>query len=127
VDREMESITMKYLGDRSSIDLLFSATYMHELSGGASAGDGEAPRYIEGGEDMLKVMSTVMSSRGNEVRLLQMLPLGNKGDAMDALAMTTVLFRVWWRCRSRALVLRTGSPAPGLGQWCLIGLHLLWR
>jgi hypothetical protein len=91
VDREMESITMKYLGDRSSIDLLFSATYMHELSGGASAGDGEAPRYIEGGEDMLKVMSTVMSSRGNEVRLLQMLPLGNKGDAMDALAMTTVL------------------------------------
>jgi len=43
-------------------------------------------------EDMIKVLSTVMSSRGNEVRLLQMLPPGNKGDAMEvALAMTTVL------------------------------------
>jgi len=41
-------------------------------------------------EDMIKVMSTVMSSRGNEVRL-QMLPLGNKGDATNALAMTTAL------------------------------------
>jgi hypothetical protein len=47
---------MKYLGDRSSIDLLFSATYMHELSGGASAmvkllgiskGGGYAQDYVD--------------------------------------------------------------------------------
>ena len=75
---------MKYLGDRSSLTCYFQQL-MHELSGGASAGDGEAPRYIEGGPGgYVKVMSTVMSSRGNEVRLLQMLPLGNKGDAMEA-------------------------------------------
>jgi hypothetical protein len=42
-------------------------------------------------EGMIKVMSTVMLSRGNEVRPLQMLLLGTKGDVMDALAMTTVL------------------------------------
>jgi hypothetical protein len=42
-------------------------------------------------EDMIKAMSTVMPSHGNEVRLLQMLPLGNNGDAMDALVMTMAL------------------------------------